>query len=308
MPTINKIIISGGTGFIGRALSKSLLARSADVVILTRQTKPDDPLPGVEYITFDFDRRPDEQLSKTRLKDSSVFIHLAADINWQTNFSPEDYRSFQSQIINVLQLIPLLGTNLEKVIFGSSIMVYPLVGRGAFVEGRDEDPDNFYGVNKLVFEDAMTWLAKQKGLAFLSARIGQVYGPGMRVNRILPDTIEKAKQGDEITLFGDGSVSTDWIYIDDVIQGLVRMIEHPSSGMFNIGSGQATDNTALAQTCINVLNSSSRIRYLPEKIVPARHQVLDLSKSQNELSYQPDYDFVSGVSAMLSASQGKVQS
>ena len=299
MPTTHKIIISGGTGFIGRALAEVLLAQSCELIILTRQSDPTSSLPGAEYVTYDFNNKSQIQPSSHVFEGASIFIHLAADINWRTNFSPEDYDSFQAHVVNVLHFIQTIGSSLEKVIFGSSIMVYPMVGERPFVEGRDEAPNNFYGTNKLVFEDAMTWLAKRKGIHFLSARIGQVYGPRMRVNRILLDTIEKARRGEDVYLFGDGSVATDWTYIDDVVHGLTRMIDYQGSGCFNIGSGCSTDNTILARTCIQSLNSSSTIAYLPDKVVPKRNQVLDLTKSQTELSYEPGFDFATGVSAML---------
>ena len=70
-------------------------------------------------------------------------------------------------------------------------------------------------------------------------------------------------------------------------------------GFFNIGSGSITDNSGLAKTCVQVLNSNSQIKCNPEMVVPKRYQVMDLKKSRKELCYAPKYDFKSGIRAML---------
>ncbi len=298
------ILISGGTGFIGRALTKALLAKSHQVCVLTRQTKLSDPVDGAGYIIHDFSEPGMASDLHSRVQGAKVFIHLAADINWNTDFSPEVYDSFRLNVVNVIRFIQNISSSLEKVILGSSIMVYPMVGNQPFIEDKDEDPDNFYGTNKLVLEDAFSLLSVISGFQFLSARIGQVYGPRMRVNRILIDTIKKAQNGDEIFLFGDGSTATDWIYIDDVVDGLTKMIDYQGSGSFNIGSGSITDNTTLARTCVELESSESKITYLPEKIIPMRKQLMDLSKSNELLSYVPKYDFALGVATMLKTMSG----
>ena len=301
------ILISGGTGFIGRALTKALLAKSHRVCVLTRQSKLSDPVDDAEYIVHDFSEPDMNADLASRVEGAKVFVHLAADINWNTDFSPEVYDSFCLNVVNVLRFIQNFSISLEKVVLGSSIMVYPMVGNQPFVEDRDEDPDNFYGTNKLVLEDSLSMLSDIHGFHFLSARIGQVYGPRMRVNRILIDTIEKAQNGDEIFLYGDGSTATDWTYIDDVVAGLARMVDYQGSGSFNIGSGSMTDNTTLARTCVELERSKSKITYLPEKIIPMRKQLMDLSKSKEQLSYKPKYDFALGVTTMLKTISGREQ-
>lgn len=296
-----KAVISGGTGFLGRHLAARLLSEGRDVVILTRRAVIPDALDGAKYVQLDFGCREDVAAARPEYEDVRTFFHLASDVDWSTEFSPAGLRAMQAQVEHPLLLLDALGPSLKRVVYASSMMVYPMVGEQPFVEGRDERPPNFYGAHKLVFEKAGLLWARAVGRTFTSARIGQVYGVGMRVNRFLLAAIETAVRGEAISVFGDGSPRIDWLHSGDVVAALVRCEEAGAGGCFNVGSGVGTSNLELARTVARAVGSASRVELRPDLAVSPRRQVLDIAKTRHVLDWIPRVELESEIAGMIGA-------
>jgi len=306
-----RVIISGGTGFIGRHLTQALVGQGLEVVVLTRQKDSHDRLAGVQYETFDFADREQCLCLRDSFVGCDLFFHLAAEVVWKTEFSQEGLISFRTHVSNPITLIGILEPWLRKAVLGSSIMVYPLVSDHDLVEGHDEAPPNFYGTHKLVLEKSVEVWARAEKKSFSVMRIAQAYGPGMRANRFLLGTIDAALAGQPIELFGDGSPRVDWIYIADVVDGLIQAAAYNGSDVFNIASGHAPTNREVAETIVRVTGSSSKISNAKDKPAADRRQVISIRKANELLGYQPQFDLEAGIRHMLEtslrASAGHVQ-
>ena len=291
-----KALISGGTGFLGRNLAVRLRAMGREVVVLTRR-EISDPVPGVGYVRLDLSRRDDVEKEHPELEGTRAFFHLASDVDWATELSPAGLASLRRQVEHPILLLEKLGRSLERVVFSSSMMVYPLVSPRPLREDRDEQPPNFYGAHKLVLEQAGGLWSRRTGRPFVSARIGQVYGPGMRVNRFLLDAVATARRGEPITVFGDGSPQADWLHADDVVDALLAC-ERTGTGVVNVGSGSGTSNRALAEAVVAALGSASRVELLPERPVAPRNQVLDVTRARTWLGWSPRIPLFEGIRTM----------
>lgn len=297
-PSYRKAVISGGTGFIGRRLAVELLARGVEVVVLSRRARQDEPLSGVRYVQCAFDRPEVVALARSEYRGTDVFFHLASDMDWSVEFSERGLSSFRAQVLGPLSFLGVFGGDLAKLVLASSIMVYPLVASRKFQEGRDEAPANFYGAHKLVLETAFSRFADATGACSLSLRIAQVYGPRMRVNRFLLEIIDRARRSLPITVYGDGSPTVDWVYVDDVVAGLLQAAEHHRSDVLNLGSGIGLSNLELAQLAVSALGSRSQIELDNTRQFTPRRQVLDLQRIRSTLGYEPEHSIESGLEKM----------
>lgn len=295
-----KALISGGTGFIGNALA-ARLTREGHEVVSTCRRPPSDPLPNVRYVHVDFANRNDVERSTAELAGIDAFFHVASGINWKTEFSPEGMQLAREEIVHPLRFLEALGPSLRRVVFASSLMVYPLVSASLLVEGVDEAPSNFYGVHKLVFEDAARVWAQNRGCSFVAARIGQTYGKNMRVNRILPDTIEKARHNAPIEIFGNGSTCLDWVHVDDVVDGLMRCASFDGQDAFNIGTGEGVTSEQLVRSVVKALGSTSVVSFAPERRVVPQHQIMSPVRAKSSIGYERRLPFERGLAQMLSA-------
>lgn len=275
-----------------------MVKQGIEVTVLTRQKNVQTPVSGVKYVQFDFSERDDVLSKGDLLDDFDVFFHLASGVGeGDFSFAPNDYNTFSKEVTNPLLLMDNIGGGLEKIIFSSSVMVYPFFSTKPLKES-EEDPESLYGVNKLVLEKSVNYWSKENNIDFISLRISQAYGAGMRVNRFLPYLIEQASADDEIEIFGDGSTTVDWVFIDDVKQALLLSVEYEGGGVFNVASGVGTTYLQLAEEVIDVCDSGSEISFLDKGVRPHK-QVLDISKAKSELGFTPEYGLNKGLRCML---------
>ena len=274
-----------------------------EVIVLTRKKEIPNPDKNIQYVQFDFSNPKDVQTFQPAFNGTEIFFHLAAytspEMIEKSEFSNEGFDSFQSQVSNPIRFLETIADNLKKVVFASSIMVYPLVAKDPFKENRDENPNEFYGVNKIAFEKCAQFWAGYLEKEFVSTRISSVYGDKMEANSTLGQFIEKARKDHNIPVFSDGSPSIDWVYIDDAIQGLLLAANHKGSGVFNIGSTENISNLKLAEEVVRILESKSKIELLPEKKIEYRKRMFSINKAVSKLGYSPQYNFEKGLTSML---------
>lgn len=302
-----KFVVTGGTGFIGRHLAKELLKSGALVVIPTRRRDPIDPIEGATYAFADLDDRASLANLEVVMRGAQTAFHLAANVAWHSEFSADGFRSFQRHVTNPLLLLESCGSTLERVVFGSSMMVYPLYSDTPFVEDKDESPENLYGGEKLVFEHALASWANLTGRTWIGLRIAQVYGPAMTVNRFLPDMLEFVRSDREIVVFGANPPALDWVFVDDVVRALLLAAECDLSGPVNIGSGECSSNLDLVRILIKLSGSSSTVRIDDTRQVQARKQIVDLCRSGEWLGYRPQFSLVDGLSQMLRGAESTIK-
>ncbi len=133
----------------------------------------------------------------------------------------------------------------------------------------------------------MALWADLRGRSWAAARIAQVFGPRMRVNRFLPDTLEKAERNEEILIYGNGTSTVDWVHVDDVVAGLLLAAEHEDSGVFNIASGLGISNLELARRIVQITGSRSPIQLQPHRMETPRRQRISIERAVRKLGYHP---------------------
>lgn len=236
------VLVTGGAGVIGRPLVRSLVESGARVRVVDVLEKPAE-LDGVEYFQGDL-ARPDTQF--TFRFDPDYIFHLAADFERSTEsreFWESNYRNNVLCSHHVLRETARLPS-VRRLVFASSYLIYnkalyAAVDRQRALREDDAiDPRNLTGLSKLQTEMDAAFLARMSGgrLTAMSARIFRVYGRGAR--DVISRWIRAALAGEPITLFSPDN-RFDYIYADDVAEGLVRLGALEAEGVVNLASGQA---------------------------------------------------------------------
>src|SRR3989344_4395647 len=135
--------------------------------------------------------------------------------------------------LNILELMVERG--IKRLIHSSSVTVY---GRPRRRIAHEDSPLNtiiVYGVSKLTAENYCTMFSSLHGLAITVLRYASVYGPGLTQRTALPIFIERAQKNEDIFLYGDGTRSQDYIYVDDVVEANILAAKKGTTGDFNIG-------------------------------------------------------------------------
>lgn len=243
----DKVLITGGAGFIGSSIARALVERGNEVTVLDAML----PLYGgnlfnlvevkedVDFVEGDI---RDKDLIEKLVKDKDVIYHLAAQVSY---IDSKDKPFLDLDINGVGHLTVLEAVRKHapkaKVIFSSSRLVYGRILTVPVKESHPTDPLSMYGIHKLLGEKYGRYFSDTYGLHTVSIRIPNPYGPRQQMKHnkysIVGWFVRQAMEDKVITIFGDGSQERDYLYIDDIVDGFLRLRDKGESGeVYNIGT------------------------------------------------------------------------
>jgi UDP-glucose 4-epimerase len=291
-----KILITGGAGFIGSHLVEYFLQQpGCDVCCLDNFDPYYDPKEKQRNVV-NFLNNPHFELMKGDICDAALMRTLLADTDYVFHQAAQagvrisvDYPE-KSHEVNTTGTLILLesarDSGVKKIINASSSSVYGKVQYLPFNEDHPKEPVSPYGVSKLVAEHYCRVFNEIYGLETVSLRYFTVYGPRMRPDLAIHIFMKKAMKGEPIVIFGNGTKTRDFTYIDDIIQANARAMTR-GSGAYNIGGGHTISIQQLAEKIIAHINSKSEIHY--EKAVhgDAEHTSANIKRAEDELGWTP---------------------
>lgn len=227
------VLVTGAGGFIGRPLVTSLLAAGYAIAIVARAPRHGPNHPRLTIVPWDL---LDAQPSPEPLRGIEVAVHLAARIPG-SDWTPAD--RFAANVTMTTNLLRRL-VDVRHVIFGSTIDVYGRPQTLPIREDAPTEPLTAYAVSKLRSEDRLRTLSRERGFALMVLRLSQVYGPGDRSAKLIPQVIEALLRGRPPVIYGDGSDLRDYAYVDDVVRAVALALPRWNSGVFNVSSGHPT--------------------------------------------------------------------
>lgn len=300
--SLDKVIITGVSGFLGRHLAKACAERGLYVIGTSRQNEIYVP-PGVdEVVSADnlcsFDWAPLLAKSKPR-----AIFHLATPASVAGSLA-DPLADFQAVVPGVVNLIIAVGkyTPDTHLVLFSSAAVY---GNPVRLPIREEDeccPISPYGVNKFVAEQACRGYSVSNKTKVSCLRIFSAFGEGLR-RQIFFDIFAKINAAREvgaksISMFGDGSETRDFVHVDDVCRAalLVAALDRPAGfEAYNVAAGIQTKIADATQHLIDFLDAGVAVEFNKEvRAGDPRYWHADISKIR-ELGFTPEVDFEAGL-------------
>jgi dTDP-glucose 4,6-dehydratase len=243
--------------------------------------------------------------------DVSKFVHVAGPIDEILHFaspaSPIDYLKIPIQTLKVgsLGTHNLLGLAREKkarILVASTSEIYgdPLVHPQTESYWGNVNPVGPRGVYDEAkrFQEAITMAYHTyHGLETRIVRIFNTYGPRMRLNdgRALPAFIGQALRGEDITVFGDGTQTRSFCYVDDLVEGIFRLLKSDYAGPVNIGNPVEITIRDFAEEIIRITGTSQKIVYKPLPADDPKQRKPDISLAKKLLQWEPKVDRADGL-------------
>ncbi|RKO71373.1 SDR family oxidoreductase [Sphingobacterium puteale] len=292
-----RILITGAAGFLGSHLCDRFIAEDYDVIGMDNLITGD--LQNIAHLfkleNFDFYHH-----------DVSKFVHIPGDLDYILHFaspaSPVDYLKIPIQTLKVgslgtHNLLGLARAKQARILVASTSEVYgdPLVSPQSEDYWGNVNPVGPRGVYDEAkrFQEAITMAYHNAhGLDTRIVRIFNTFGSRMRLNdgRAIPTFIAQAIRGEDITLFGDGSQTRSFCYIDDQIEGIYRLLHSNCIKPINIGNPDEISLLQLAQEIIELTDSSSKISHRPLPIDDPKQRKPDIGMAKAKLNWQPKID------------------
>lgn len=295
-------LITGGAGFIGSHLVRALLNdKDLRITIIdnfdpfySRQIKllSTEGFEKHHQVTL-FDQNLDT-LSVSELQiilpqKVDVIIHLAAKAGVRPSINdPLAYQ--RTNILGTQMLLDFAKeTGVKQFVFASSSSVYGVNKNLPWKEDEQLQPISPYAMTKLAGEMAGHVFSSLYGIRFVALRFFTVYGPSQRPDLAIHKFVKSILTGQPITMYGDGSTSRDYTYVDDIIQGVLSAINYDQSlfEIINLGNSYAVSLKDLIQKIEEVTGKKTTILQQPEQAGDVPQTFADISKAKKLLNYQP---------------------
>jgi dTDP-glucose 4,6-dehydratase len=289
-----RVLITGAAGFLGSHLCERFLKENFHVIGMDNLITGD--LKNIEHLfklkDFEFYHH-----------DISKFIHVPGEIKYVLHFaspaSPIDYLKIPIQTLKVGSLgthncLGLAKTKKARILVASTSEIYgdPLVhpqNEEYWGNVNPVGPRGVYDEAKR-FQEAITMAYHNfHGLETRIIRIFNTYGPRMRLNdgRALPAFIGQALRGEDLTVFGDGSQTRSFCYVDDLVEGIYRLLMSDYHLPVNIGNPDEISLKDFAEEIIALTGTSQKIVYKPLPVDDPKQRQPDISKAKEILRWQP---------------------
>jgi len=292
---MKKIIVTGGSGFLGKHLLRALTQAGY-------QVKNIDLVDNNEFETVIADVR-DSAKMMIEIKDADLVFHLASLIQaGESVEKPQLYTDYNIDgTISVLEAMRVNG--IKNFVFSSSAAVY---GEPLHIPIKEDDrtiPINPYGMTKLAMEGLLSSYVKAFGFTGVALRYFNLYGPGedhQPETHAIPRFVKQIFEGSEVTIYGQGQHQRDYIYISDIVDAHLKTIElclkQPQKyHYFNLSTQVPTTVLQLVQTIEQVMGKKAQLKYLPERPGDPLQLYADASKSKQILGWQSQVSLEAGM-------------
>ena len=295
-------LVLGGAGFIGSSIVDALVSKGHRVRVFDLPNVSIQNLEhiadGIEVMHGDFKNGNDICQA---LEDMDVIVHLV----YTTLPSPSNDNPVYDVDTNVVASINLLEQavrkGIKKVIFASSGgTVYGIPQSLPIPETHQTNPICSYGISKLAIEKYLALFNHLHGLKYTILRIANPYGERQRTDNVqgsIAVFLGKALSDQVITIWGDGSVARDFVYIGDVVSSFVRVIEtEVDSPVYNIAFGQAFTLKDILSITGQVTGRTLKVKFTASRKLDVPINCLDVRLAQKELDWKPQVSLEEGIS------------
>jgi UDP-glucose 4-epimerase len=304
-----KILITGGAGFIGSHIAELYQEKAEEIRVLDNlRTGYRHNLDGLKQ-TFIEGSITDRELVKKAVEGVDYIFHLAALVSVPESMA----KPGECVDINVLGLLNVLeeasAAGVKKLVFASSAAVYgdnPTVPK---IETMIPEPKSPYAITKLDGEYYLGMFQQEERLETAAIRFFNVFGsrqdPKGAYAAAVPIFIEKAVRNEDITVYGDGEQTRDFIYVKDIAGALSFAVETPGvTGVFNAGYGGQITINDLAKRIIASASSSSKVLHGEERAGDVKHSRASAGKLL-AAGWKPKHSLEEGLVTTLQFFKGK---
>jgi UDP-glucuronate decarboxylase len=297
-----RILVTGGAGFIGSHLCERLLQEGHEVICVDNfYTGTKDNIkhlmnnPYFEIIRHD--------ITFPLYVEVDEIYHLACPAS-PVHYQNDPVFTIKTAVHGTINMLGLAKRTKAKILLASTSEVYgdpevhpqpeeywgnvnPIGPRACYDEGKRCAETLFFDYHR------------QHKVKIKIARIFNTYGPRMQINdgRVISNFIVQALRGEDITVYGDGSQTRSFCYIDDMVEGLIRLMNTPDeiTGPINLGNPNETPILELAQKIIELTGSNSKIVFKPLPQDDPRRRCPDITKAKIILNWEPKISLEEGL-------------
>ena len=306
------VLVTGGAGFVGSHLCDRLLADGAERVICLDNLssgRAGNVAHLANHPAFEFHEADVTTLAPEAFPQADRIYHLASRAS-PTDFEEHAFAIAEANTTGIRHALEAAERMDARLLYTSTSEVYgdPLVHpqseeyRGnVSIRG----PRACYDVGKRFGETLVSMYRRQTGLDARTVRIFNTYGPRMRPGdgRVIPSFVSQALAGDPLTIYGDGEQTRSFCYVDDLVEGLVRVMDAPDppAPVYNLGSDAERSINDLARAVTELTGHDAGVTYDPLPQDDPTQRRPDLTRIRTDLGWEPTTPLADGLLETIDA-------
>jgi nucleoside-diphosphate-sugar epimerase len=309
-----RILVTGGSGFIGAGVVKHLAARGDDVTAfdMARTSRLEAVLAehqNAEFIEGEITEWP-QVMTVVKTNKPDAIVHCAAIVG-VTNSLASPIGTFRVNVggsLNVFEAMRLFGV--KRVVNLSSEETYGVFESDRIDETHPNRPLKPYGISKYAVERLACDYASSYGLECLHVRTCWVYGPGLPRPRVPKILVDAVVAGQKLHLSSGGDFRVDHVYIEDCVDGISKVLDKPQHryDVYHIATGEAPSLAEIVDLIKELVpDADLAIGPGPYRFVDGTEAVrkgaLDITRARTELGYEPRYPIKKGLAAYIEATR-----
>jgi len=301
-----KILVTGGAGFIGSNFIRHMLLECNDVEIvnfdkLTYSGNLENLADLAENSRYQFvrgDITDATSVAEVMAQGLDAIVNFAAETH--VDRSIENAAPFlHSNVMGTLTVLEAVRKfRIKLFIQISTDEVYGSAGANdSFTEDQILDPRSPYSASKAAADHLVNAYAHTYGMAAITLRCTNNYGPYQFPEKLIPLMIANALEGKPLPVYGDGMQERDWLYVEDYCRAIACVLKTGKPGeVYNVSSGTPTANLVVIKTILKMLGKpESLIQFVTDRPGHDRRYSLDSSKLRRELGWKPEVIFEEGI-------------
>jgi UDP-glucuronate decarboxylase len=303
---MNRVLVTGGAGFIGSHLCERLLNEGNEVICL------DNYFTGSKQNIVHLLKNPYFELVRQDIT-HPFFVEADEIYNLACPASPVHYqynpiKTIKTSVLGAINMLGLAKRIKAKILQASTSEVYgdPLVHPQPEEYWGNVNPIGLrscYDEGKRCAESLFLNYNRQNNVRIKVIRIFNTYGPRMHPNdgRVVSNFIVQALKGEPITIFGDGTQTRSFQYVDDLLDGMIKVMATPDkfTGPINIGNPNEFSMIELANEILEITNSKSTITFKPLQADDPTQRKPDISMAERELNWTPKIQLREGLNKTI---------
>ena len=312
MVTMN-IVITGGSGFVGSYLCEKLINDGHKIIVidnlLTGSTENIDNLLDNENFSF---IEHDVQ-DHIEIEDKVDYVLHFASAASPKAYTEHPVNTLKAGSVGTINTLGLAKKHSAEYLLASTSEVYgdPLISPQNEEYWGNVNPNgerSMYDEAKRFAEAAVATYSRSYGLKTKIVRIFNTYGPRMQLNdgRVVTNFIVQALKNENITIYGDGSQTRSFSYVEDTVAGIISLMNSSEYDVFNIGNPNEMTVGQLAEKIIELTDSTSEIKYLELPNDDPKQRKPDITKAKTKLNWEPKVNLEDGLTKTIKWVEGQL--
>ena len=294
MKDLNKVLITGSTGFIGSNLMRRLIQESFEVGIIKREKSDVWRIKDLldKIAVYDVDLRDTQEVSKavSHFRPDVIF-HLAT--YYAVEHKPQEIPlMIDTNVLGTVNLLEASKESMVKLFVNTSSCFVYKESKNKLRENADLSPLNLYALTKMLAEQACTFYAEKYGLKTVTFRLFPPYGPADHERRLIPYVIKSLLDGERLKLT-TGMQRWDFVYVDDIVDAYFKLLSvsdlPKKHEIFNIGTGNAVSVREVVSRIKEIIGSELEPEWgaIPHRKNEVWFICADINKTETFLRWQP---------------------